>query len=199
MEIKDIPIIGGIFGWFEGEGVNYGWLIFIIGLVAFFVLLRMISIPEGRVVSFIFYTAPIWLPLVTFFHFFSRHMIAVGMKFAYENGRTTLEVFLPPEVTKSPEAMEFVFTQIHNAASQDNMMQTYLDGKRPLPYTFELVSRGGDVHFYITIPDKFVPALTANMYAQYPGVDIRTLDLDYTAEVPNDLKDWNFMSFHMNK
>lgn len=199
MEIKKIPLVGWLFDWLEGEGIEYGWIIFIGGVILFIYVLTRIPVPEGAVISLLFATAPLWLPFVTFLIFFSRHMAAVGAKFTYENGRTTVELLLPPEVTKSPEAMEFVFTQIHNVATPDNLMQTYLDGKRPLPYTFELVSRGGDVHFYITLPNKFVPALSANLYAQYPGVEVRTLDLDYTAEVPADLKDWEFMSFHMNK
>ncbi len=95
--------------------------------------------------------------------------------------------------------MEYVFTQIFNKATPDNLMETYLDGKRPLTYTFELVSKGGDVRFYATMPNKFIYGFRDAMYSQYPGVEVKQQDIDYTAEVPADLKDWAMMSFHMGK
>ena len=136
---------------------------------------------------------------MSFLIFFHVYMDMVGKKFRLKSGRTIFEIILPPEVFKSPEAMENVFTQIYNAASPDNLMETYLEGKRPLPYTFELVSRGGDVHFYATIPNKFINGFTDNMYAQYPGVELKKLEVDYTAEIPHDLKGWSLMSFHFSK
>lgn len=199
MEIEKIPLIGSLTGKLEKESVDYGIFLFIGGLILIFFTLDYLNITETKAVTFIFYTAPLWLPYVTFYLFFEKWTEWVGRKFAHENGRSIVEIILPPLVTKSPEAMEFVFTQIHNTAGPDNLMQTYLDGKRPLPYTFELVSRGGDVHFYATVPSKFVRTLKDNLYAQYPGVEVVDVALDYTAEVPNSLDGWSCMTFHMNK
>lgn len=199
MEIRNIPILGSFIGTMEDEKVDYGIFLVIIGLILAFFVVDYLGITETKAITFIFYTAPLWLPYVTFFIFFDKWTEWVGRKFAYEMGRAVVEIALPPQVFKSPEAMEFVMTQIHNVASPDNLMQTYLDGKRPLPYTFEIASRGGDVHFYATVPGKFVRTLKDNLYAQYPGVEVIDLPVDYTAEVPKDLKGWSFMSFHMNK
>lgn len=124
----------------------------------------------------------------------------VGLDFYYQNGRTTLEIRLPPEVMKSPAAMETVITQIHNTQSPDNLMQTYLDGKRPLPMSLELVSTGGEVKFYANLPSKKTKAaFKLDLYSQYPGVEVLEVPIDYTAEIPNDLKGWELMSFHMGK
>jgi len=194
-----IPIIGGALKWFEEEDVDYGIILVIVGLFIVLVVLTIVGIPQSKMVTFAFLLSPLWLPYITFHLFFEKWMTMVGMKFTINSGRTVFEIKLPPDVFKSPEAMEFVFTQIYNAASPDNLMETYLDGKRPLTYTFELVSKGGDVHFYATVPNKFVFGFTDNMYAQYPGVEITKLDIDYTAELPHDLKGWSFMSFQFNK
>jgi len=121
------------------------------------------------------------------------------MKFSAEGGREVLEIILPPEVLKTPEAMENFFTQVWPSGAADNLMQVYIDGKRPPILTYEIVSRGGDIHFYITAPTKIVQMVRDNLYAQYPGVDIQPTKVDYTAEVPNSLADWGFVSFHMNK
>ncbi len=199
MEIKAIPLIGSSAAKMEEKSIDYGIFLTIIGLILVFFVANQMNVTEEKAATFIFYTAPLWLPYLTFRIFFEKWTEWVGRKYDYENGRTYLEIILPPLVTKSPEAMEFVFTQIHNVASIDNLMQTYLDGKRPLPYTFELVSRGGDVHFYATVPTKFVQNFKDNFYAQYPGIEVKNLEIDYTAEIPGTLKDWFFMSFHMNK
>lgn len=199
MELKNIPIIGSALGFLDGEDIDYGLPVFIVGLFFIFFVFDYIGLPQSKIVSFIFALAPIWLPLVTFLVFFKVYMDMVGKKFALNSGRSFFEVILPPEVFKSPEAMENVFNQIFNAANPDNLMETYLDGKRPLTYSFELVSRGGDVHFYITVPDKFAPSLTDNMYAQYPGVELIKLDVDYAAEINPTLKGLSFMSFHIGK
>lgn len=199
MDYSKIPIVGGIFSWLESEDINYGLFVAILGVVVILAFLHLLGLTEGQVFSFLFVTAPLWLPYITFMVFFNKYMEMLGKKFAIKSGRTIYEIILPPDVFKSPEAMEFVFTQIFNKASPDNLMETYLDGKRPLPYTFELVSKGGDVRFYATIPNKFIYGFRDAMYSQYPGVELKEQEIDYTAEVPGDLNGWAMMSFHMNK
>lgn len=199
MELEKIPILGWIMNLLGGEDIDYGLPVFLIGLVFIIFGFHYIGLPQSKIVSFVFATAPIWLPIVTFVTFFDIYMLMLGKKFGLKSGRVVMEVILPPEVLKSPEAMEIVFNQIYNAASPDNLMETYIVGKRPLPYTFELVSRGGDVHFYVTTPEKFVNSFTDNLYAQYPGVEIVKLELDYTAEIPKSLKGHSLMSFHVHK
>jgi hypothetical protein len=199
MDLEKIPILGSIVGFLSGEDIDYGLPVFIIGLFFVFFVFNYIGLPQSKIVSFIFALAPIWLPLMTFLIFFKTYMDMVGKKFALNSGRVVMEIILPPEVFKSPEAMEYVFTQVFNAANPDNLMETYIDGKRPLPYTFELVSRGGDVHFYATVPKKFANGFTDAMYSQYPGVEILKPEVDYTAEIPNTLDGVSFMSFHFQK
>lgn len=199
MHPDKIPILGGILGWLDKEAINYGLIVLIVGIIAIFFIVETVGVSESKMITFIFALSPIWLPYVTFHLFFEKWMEMVGKKFTIKSGRAVLEIKLPPDVFKSPEAMEFVFTQIYNAATPDNVMETYLDGKRPLPYTFELVSRGGDVHFYATVPLKNIEGFNDNMYAQYPGVEVVRQSVDYTAELPSDLKGWSFMSFWFNK
>ena len=196
---KGIPILTGVLKRLDEEDINYGGVLIFVGLFVIIVILKMVGIPQSKMVTFAFLLAPLWLPYFAWHIFFEKWSEMVGKKFLIKGGRTIFEIKLPPDVFKSPEAMEFVFTQIYNKASPDNLMETYIDGKRPVPYTFELVSRGGDVHFYATIPNKFIYGFIDNMYAQYPGVELVKQDVDYAAEVPHDYKGWSFMSFHFGK
>lgn len=198
-DVDKVPVVGSTKKFLEGEDIDYGKALVLVGIAIIIFTLWFFKIPETRVVSVILMTAPLWLPFVSFKVMFDTWMIMVGKKFTIKSGRTIYEIILPPEVYKSPEAMEFAFTQIYNKASPDNLWETYIDGKRPPNYTFELVSRGGDVRFYATMPNKNAQAVAEAIYAQYPGVEIRDVELDYTAEIPNDLTEWAMMSFHMGK
>jgi hypothetical protein len=145
-------------------------------------------------------TSPIWLPIALFQITFEQWMWSVQNKFQYENGRTTIRIKLPQEVLKSPEAMESVFTQIHNTNNPDNLMQTYLQGKHPLTVSFELVSIGGEVRFYANVPTRKVKnSLEVQLYAQYPGIELVEEEIDYTAEIKWDPSKYDMISFHINK
>lgn len=170
------------------------------GLAVIFFTLRFLGIDPEPIFSLVVATSPIWLPLFAFFVFFERWMWYVGVKYAVGQGRTTLRIKLPQEVTKSPEAMEFVLAQIHNVHTPDNHIQTYVDGKRPLPFSFELVSIGGEVRFYVNVPtSKTKNAFETQMYAQYPGVEIVEEPLDYTADVWWNPNEFEYFSVHMGK
>lgn len=199
MDPTKLPLIGGFFKYLDGEDINYGVPLALVGVVAMILALQWLGLSTGSVIAFLFFTAPLWLPYLTFHMFFYFYSAMLGTKFSFNSGRAVFEIKLPSEVFKSPEAMEFVLTQIFNKASPDNLMETYIAGKRPLPFSFELVSRGGDVRFYATTPKKNGQALLEALYGQYPGIEVKELDLDYTAEIPSDLKGWAMLSFHLTK
>ncbi len=181
-------------------GAVAGPLLLVFGLLMFLFVLNLLNINPGPIFSVMIALTPIWLPIGLFYITFERWMYYIQNRFASENGRSTLRINLPQEVFKSPEAMESVFAQIHNVNSPDNLMQTYIDGKHPLTFSFELVSTGGEVSFYMNVPSKKSKNATeAQLYAQYPGIEIIEEDLDYTDEIKWDPERYEYMSFHMNK
>lgn len=197
---KKVPIFGAIIGWMAKNDMDYGPLAAVTSLSLLLISLSVFGVSGGQVLSVFLSLLPIWLPIILFLLFFSKWTDTVGKQFYLYNGRSTLRIKLPQDVFKSPEAMEFVIAQIHNTANPDNLMQTYLDGKRPLPISFEIVSIGGEVRFYVNTPTrKTRDALEANLYAQYPGVEVIEDPVDYAAEIPLDSDEFDMMSFHMGK
>ena len=173
-------------------------------VLAVFVMYKIFSSITGinlaLPISFIIALSPIWLPIVLFYITYEKWVYYVHLKFVIMNGRTTLRIHLPQNVFKSPEAMESVFTQIYNISTPDNLMHMYLDGRHPLTYSFELVSIGGEVRFYINVPTKKIKnALEAQLYAQYPGVEVVEEPHDYTDEIVWDPKRYEIFSFHITK
>lgn len=177
-----------------------GPLLLVLGFLVFAYILNILNVDAGPIFSVMVSLTPIWLPIGLFYITFDRWMYYIQNNFAANQGRTTLRINLPQEVFKSPEAMETVLAQIHNVNSPDNLLQTYIDGKHPLTYSFELVSIGGEVRFYMNVPTKKTKnALEAQLYAQYPGIEVIEEDLDYTDEIRWDPDKYEYMSFHMGK
>ena len=181
-------------------GALAGPLFVVAGLGIFMFTLHNANIDIIPVLSFMVALSPIWVPISLFHILFERWQDYTGLKFQDDNGRVTLRIKPPQEVFKSPEAMESVFSQIYNSYTRDNLVQTYVDGKHPLTYSFELANVDGEVRFYASVPKKKVKnALEAQLYAQYPGIEVVEETVDYTAEVKNDLTKHDFMSFHFTK
>lgn len=175
-------------------------LMVLVALGVMFFMLQTLNVEVKPILTVVVATSPIWLPLALFYITWEQWNWSVQTMFAYKNGRTTLRIKLPKEVTKSPEAMESVLTQIWTINSRDNLMQTYLDGKHPLVTSLELVSIGGDVRFYANVPtSKVKDALEAQLYAQYPGIEVVEEEIDYTAEIKWDPDRWDMISFHLGK
>ncbi|HEY0964622.1 MAG TPA: hypothetical protein VGE31_02410 [Candidatus Paceibacterota bacterium] len=181
-------------------GAFAGPLFVVVGLSIFLGTLNAMNIDIIPVLSFVAALSPIWVPVTLFYILFDRWQDYTGLKFQDDNGRVTLRIKPPQEVFKSPEAMESVFAQIFNSYSRDNLVQSYIDGKRPLTYSFEIANVDGEVRFYANVPRKKVKnALEAQLYAQYPGIEVIQEPVDYAAEVKNDLTKHDYMSFHFSK
>ena len=168
-------------------------------IFAWLFLLRNIDVNLLPALSILLFALPILLPITLFYLTYDRWVAFVQTMYIYNQGRATLRIKLPPEVLKSPEAMESVLRQIHNTSKADNLMQAYLDGKSPLWNSLELVSIGGDVRFYINVPRKKMKNLVeSQLYAQYPGIEVFEEPVDYAAELQWK-DDFAIMSFHIVK
>ena len=110
--------------------------IFFLGVLIVYFIFSLMGINLALAISFIIALSPIWLPLVLVRLTYEKWVYYVHLKFLLSSGRVTLRINLPQNVFKSPEAMESVFTQIHNISSPDNLMHTYIDGRHPLTYSF---------------------------------------------------------------
>lgn len=185
----------------ENYGFSGGKFLAIVGVAILLSFFFFTELNFGRAFSIIVATMPVWLPITLFFTFFEYWMAFVRKQFNLgQGGRVTLEILLPQEIMKSPQAMELFLNQLYQTASPDNLVQTYWDGKHPPTYGLEIVSRGGHIHFYInTHRKKFKNLIEAQLYAQYPGIEVREIPVDYTAEVVWDNEEnWKVFSLHFN-
>ena len=193
-------MVAGILKWLEGLGVNTAYVLFGLGGLLIFCIYLYINVQFARIFGFAIALSPLWLPVILFLTFFEKWKGYVKKDFLLNQGNVTLEILLPEEILKSPLAMELVIAQLYQKASPDNLVQTYIDGKHPPVFSLELVSDGGRVRFFINTPrKKFKNLIEAQLYSQYPGIEVRELAVDYTAEIDKDLTEFSIFSLHFSK
>lgn len=112
-----------------------------------------------------------------------------------------LEIKIPKEISKSPKAMEVLFAQMYQTAP-NTLTDKYIKGRTRSWFSLELVSIGGEVHFYIRTEERYKKLVESGIYSQYPGVEVYEAD-DYVYNVPYGVSgsDWNFfgVEFKLSK
>lgn len=133
----------------------------------------------------------IWLPILAAYLFWETWLNYIRMVFIRNLPWTLLEIKIPREIAKSPRAMEVVLSAIHNTRS-GNMFERYWQGFLRTWYSLEVVSIGGQIHFFIYVQAFFRNFVESQIYAQYPGAEIAETE-DYVNIISiADLKgDWD--------
>ena len=110
----------------------------------------------------------------------------------YKQGiqHVVFELRMPREILKNPRAMEQVLATINGARnSPGNFKETYWDGEITLWFSLEIISIGGEVHFYVRTPEKHRNAIEAAFFAYYPDVEVVEVE-DYVEKlVPETLEE----------
>ncbi len=105
-------------------------------------------------------------------------------KRAEQAKHTMLEILIPREVTKEPRGMEQVLRALHGLPSAPgNIFEEYLDGEVPGRFALEMVSFGGEVHFYVRTLSKLKHMVEAVFVSHYPDVEIVEVE-DYMKKLP---------------
>ncbi|MFZ2522525.1 MAG: hypothetical protein WAX44_03390 [Minisyncoccia bacterium] len=96
-----------------------------------------------------------------------------------------LEVRVPRDVFKSPKAAEFFINSLFQTVGEKNWFERIWQGKVRAWFSLEIVSVGGSVHFFVWTRKGFKSIIEANLYSQYPGIEVTEVK-DYTLPVYYD-------------
>jgi hypothetical protein len=134
----------------------------------------------------------LWLPPLLFF--FGHYFWLLYLKVRYFSNLqwVLLEVRLPREMPKSPQAMEQVFAGLQTMFFEFDPLEKYWQGLQHDYLVFELASLGGETRFYIRTPVFFRNVVEGHIYAQYPEVEIAEVE-DYLNRFPGDIpnEEWD--------
>ncbi len=136
-----------------------------------------------------------WLPMPFLFWKPASHLWLFWQTegFLKKQKMILLEIKIPEESLKPIRAMEDVMAGLWQAFwDPPNFWEKWWEGKISLGFSLETVSIGGDIHFYIRLPDYRRDIVESSIYSQYPEAEI-TLAEDYTRNVPQNIpsKDWD--------
>ncbi|MEA1937021.1 MAG: hypothetical protein U9N04_02835 [Patescibacteria group bacterium] len=111
-----------------------------------------------------------------------------------------LEIKVSKEMEKRPKTMEEFFSGLHSTYDTviDTLYDVYLEGMIDTWFSFEIVSKEGDIHFYVRTPKLSRGLVESQIYAQYPDAEIQEVD-DYVTDIPDDIpsKDYDLWGTDM--
>ena len=99
-----------------------------------------------------------------------------------------LEIKISKEIEKRPKTMEEFFSGIYSTYDVviDTLYDVYLAGMIDMWLSFEIVSKEGDISFYIRTPKFSREMIESQVYAQYPDAEIKEVD-DYVTDIPDNI------------
>ncbi len=108
-----------------------------------------------------------------------------------------IELHVPREVKRSPRAMEQVFTAIYGVKNNwANFEEKWWQGEVPLWFSCEVVSFGGEIHFYMHIPKKHRNMVEAALYSHYPDIEITEAE-DYITRLPPTMRELDARGYNI--
>jgi len=136
---------------------------------------------------------PIWLPIIALYGGLMTWLSYKRREWIKTQGSVLLEVKLPSEMFKSPAVME-TFIQTLHQPGVGSLADVYLKGRVRQWFSLELVSDGGQVHFYIWMHKNARKAVETNLYALFPNVEVYEVP-DYAIGFKYDDSKYKFAKF----
>ncbi len=100
-----------------------------------------------------------------------------------------LEIKIPRELKENPRAMEQVFTAVHSLRNvYSTWLEKWWDGEITRWYSFEIVSFGGETHFYVRLYKKQKSLMEAAFLSYYPDIELVEVD-DYIDRLPKNVSE----------
>lgn len=130
-------------------------------------------------------TAPIWAPLMGIAVAWKVWMWYIQGQFLAKRKTVLLEVKFPRDLVRSPRAMDNALSKLWIDSGETTFFNTAWQGQHRPYFSLEMVSFGGEIHFYIWTWDNWRGVVEAMMYAYYPEVEIVEAE-DYASKFRYD-------------
>ncbi len=129
--------------------------------------------------KWLYYVSYVFVPAILVYVAWETWVFYVRALFFAKTTHVLLEIKLPREILKSPKAMEFCINSMYQTSGEKNWFEKYWEGKVRAHTSLEIVSLGGSIHFFIWTRKALKNVVEANLYSQYPGIEIYEVP-DYT-------------------
>ncbi len=99
-----------------------------------------------------------------------------------------LALNIPRMNEQTPKAVEQIFAQLHGSLSKPNLIEKYWKGQTQERFSFEIVSMGGYIQFYVRTNAAYRDLVESAFFSQYPDAEIVEVP-DYIDKFPQRLPD----------
>lgn len=165
-------------------------LLFGSGLIIFLPYFGLRDLFE-KIVWFLKETNWLWSFLILFFSFKSLWLYWRRAIFKRKIDFILLELKMPREAEKEPRGMEQILAALNALRNTPtNFKEKYWDGEVTRWFSLEMVSFGGDIHFYLRVFKKQQKIVEAAFFSYYPDVEIFLVD-DYIDKLPKNIFEVN--------
>ena len=132
----------------------------------------------GQIINFILMPI-VWIPIVAILGFltYRNYRKLHQIKKELDVDSTILMLEIPRTNDKKELAAEQLFASLHGILRDAEELKN--SGGVQEYLSFEIVSTGGQIRFYIWTPTILQNFVEGQIYAQYPSVQIQTVDEDY--------------------
>lgn len=142
--------------------------------------------------------SPVWLPLYLGTILWIVWIHYVRFLFWFGDKKIVLEIQLPPEIEKSPLAMEVVFNGIWNNGGETTFIDRFWRGKFRPVWSFEIASNEGRINYYIHTRAAWKDFIETRIYGQFPEARV-TVVPDYVSHVNFNLEEYDLWGTEYKK
>ncbi|MFH1193621.1 MAG: hypothetical protein V1661_01355 [bacterium] len=155
-----------------------------------------LAVQNPIIVAWIVIKSGGWIPLLYLLLFGAKevYMINIQNRWARTQKFVVLAIDVPKNNEQSPKAVENIFAHLYGMKASLDMKDIYITGKFPQSISFEIVSIGGDIQFYIRVPIKFRDLIEAAIYSQYPEAQMTEVE-DYAKKFPRNFPNEKYEAF----
>lgn len=126
----------------------------------------------------------IWMPIVIIFVFLTwRNYEKLHESDNNNNDKVLLLLEIPKTNDKSELAAEQMFASLHGILREQTGRKSTTTHPEQEHLSFEIASVNGQIRFYVCVPKHLQNFVEGQIYAQYPTVQIKPVDDDYTTHV----------------
>jgi hypothetical protein len=148
----------------------------------------------GDVIYFVLFALPFLVAYFVILELWNNYRDYLWYKWFLGNDYITLEIRLPKEIRKTPQAMEYVFNGLYEPGDASGWKASGF-GLNTLPIlSFEVASIGGSIHFFFWVPKKFKARVESHIYAQFPQAEVLEVP-DYTRLINFNFETHKIMGF----
>jgi len=144
--------------------------------------------------------SPLWLPVALGIVFWITwiHYIRFAYWFSPMCESVLLEIQLPPEVEKTPLAMEAFLTALAQTGGETTFVHRIWRGQTRAIFSLEIASNEGRIGYYLHCRKSWKDIVEARLYGQFPEARITVVE-DYASKVPFNLEDYNLFGSEYKK